>query len=239
MGASRPGRRTARHTPSCLCLGKKRPRRRYNETDWLNQCRYTPVIVLALPRLLRFHLSPPHTIYPRNHSTFSVHRISLTSRNSAQDPSSHLCTLPRLRTACKCAKCTLSPVAHTTVEIELILGCVNVSASFTCAHFEEFRQDLFRSTLELQSSAATQSQQEHPNRLFLSGEICAFRRLRIAQRVHRLPLSRPASSLVSLALSMLPTSSLSLTLPSPYRLRVREAHPLLCLSNHHRDRLYS
>ncbi|KAH8111631.1 Hsp70 protein-domain-containing protein [Phellopilus nigrolimitatus] len=56
--------------------------------------------------------------------------------------------LCRLRTACECAKITLSSVAQTTVEIDSLFEGIDFYTSLTCARFEELCQDLFRSTLK-------------------------------------------------------------------------------------------
>ena len=53
----------------------------------------------------------------------------------------------RLRTACECAKRTLSSAAQTTIEIDFLYEGIDFYTSVTRAHFEELCQDLFRSTL--------------------------------------------------------------------------------------------
>jgi heat shock 70kDa protein 1/2/6/8 len=60
-----------------------------------------------------------------------------------------LSTNPRaLRTACECAKHTLSSAAQTSIEIDSLFEGIDFYTSRTRARFEELCQDLFRSTLE-------------------------------------------------------------------------------------------
>ena len=62
----------------------------------------------------------------------------------SQDPRA----LRRLRDACERAKCTLSSVSQTTVEVDSLFEGVDFSASITRDHFEELNASLFNSTLE-------------------------------------------------------------------------------------------
>jgi len=62
----------------------------------------------------------------------------------SQDPRA----LRRLRDACERAKCTLSSVSQTTVEVGSLFEGVDFSASISRDHFEEINATLFQSTLE-------------------------------------------------------------------------------------------
>ena len=64
------------------------------------------------------------------------------------DLSSNPRALRRLRTACECAKRTLSSATQTSIEINSLYEGIDCYTSLTRARFEELCQDLFCSTLE-------------------------------------------------------------------------------------------
>ena len=69
-------------------------------------------------------------------------------RKNMKDLSSNTCALRCLHTACERAKRSLSSATPTSIKIDSLYDDIDFYTSITCARFEEFRQDLFRSTLE-------------------------------------------------------------------------------------------
>ncbi|KAH8989267.1 Hsp70 protein-domain-containing protein [Lactarius akahatsu] len=76
------------------------------------------------------------------------HFVQEFKRKFNKDLSSNTRALHRLRTACKCAKHTLSSATNTTLKIDSLYEGINFYTSLTCARFKELCQDLFHSTLE-------------------------------------------------------------------------------------------
>jgi heat shock protein 1/8 len=64
-----------------------------------------------------------------------------------EDLSGNNRALRRLRTACECAKRTLSSVAETTIEVDALFQGIDFNSTITRSKFEELCMDLFRGTI--------------------------------------------------------------------------------------------
>jgi hypothetical protein len=69
--------------------------------------------------------------------------LSQISIKYCLDLSSNPRAVRRLRTACECAKRTLSSATQTSIKINSLFGGIDFYTSLTCARFEELCQDLF------------------------------------------------------------------------------------------------
>merc|ERR1712202_39422 len=76
------------------------------------------------------------------------HFIKEFKRKHKKDITSNKRALRRLRTACECAKRTISSSAQASIEIDSLYEGVDFYTSITRARFEELCGDLFRATLD-------------------------------------------------------------------------------------------
>jgi len=76
------------------------------------------------------------------------HFVAEFKRKHKKDLTTNARAMRRLRTACECAKRTLSSTAQTSIEIDSFHEGVDFYTSITRGRFEELCSDLFRSTLD-------------------------------------------------------------------------------------------
>ncbi|EFX71770.1 hypothetical protein DAPPUDRAFT_227800 [Daphnia pulex] len=76
------------------------------------------------------------------------HFVQEFKRKYKKDMATNKRALRRLRTACECAKRTLSSSAQASIEIDSLFEGIDFYTSITRARFEELNADLFRSTME-------------------------------------------------------------------------------------------
>ena len=69
-------------------------------------------------------------------------------RKQKKDMTSNARSMRQLRTACECAKRTLSSQAQASIEVDSLFEGIDFYTSITRARFEELNQDLFRGTLD-------------------------------------------------------------------------------------------
>merc|ERR1712118_96169 len=76
------------------------------------------------------------------------HFVQEFKRKHKKDITGNPRAMRRLRTACECAKRTLSSSTQTSIEIDSLFEGVDFFSSITRARFEELNMDLFRGTME-------------------------------------------------------------------------------------------
>ena len=76
------------------------------------------------------------------------HFVAEFKQKHKKDLASNPRALRRLRTACECAKRTLSSSSRASIEIDSLFEGIDFYTSITRARFEELCADLFRSIMD-------------------------------------------------------------------------------------------